>query len=271
MKVHDPGIRIYLREIGRIPLLTPSQEIQLARCIRRGDQKARKQMIEANLRLVVKIACEYENLGLPLLDLISEGNIGLVRAVNKYDPSRGVKFSTHAAWWIKQGIKRALTNQSRTVRLPNHVIVKISKIRKVHKEIAQKKGRDPSAEEVAGMLDIPVAMVSNLQNLARIPFSLNAPVNAGSDIMWGDMISDQNTSSAIDGIDHHQMHETVQRLLNRLDRRARIILMLRYGLRGMQSQTLDVIGKRLNISKERVRQIQNDTTEKLKTLMEAYV
>jgi len=149
MKESDPGIRIYLREIGRIPLLTRDQEIQLARRIQQGDKNARKQMIEANLRLVVKIACDYESLGLPLLDLISEGNIGLVKAVDKFDPSRGVKFSTYAAWWIKQSIKRALANQSRTIRLPNHVVVKISKMRKAHKALAQKKGRDPTNEDVA--------------------------------------------------------------------------------------------------------------------------
>ena len=271
MKESDSGIRIYLREIGQIPLLTRDQEIQLARRIRRGDKKARQQMIEANLRLVVKIACDYENLGSPLLDLISEGNIGLMKAVEKYDPSRGVKFSTYAAWWIKQGIKRALANQSRTIRLPNHVIVKISKMRKMRKTLAQKMGHDPTNEDMADTLDIPVAAVSNLQSVAKIPFSLNALVDGGSDFKWDDIISDQNTSTPYDKIDNHQIHETVRLLLNRLDHRARIILMLRYGLRGKPSQTLDVISKRFDITRERVRQIQNNAIDKLKTLMRAYV
>jgi RNA polymerase primary sigma factor len=271
MKESDPGIRMYLREIGQIPLLTRDQEIQLARRIRRKDKKARKQMIEANLRLVVKIACDYERLGLPLLDLISEGNIGLVKAVEKFDPSRGVKFSTYAAWWIKQGIKRALANQSRTIRLPNHVIVKISKMRKARKALAQKTGRDPTNEDVADTLDIPLAAVSNLQSVARIPFSLNAPVSGDGDFKWDDLISDQNTATPFDKIDTHQMREAVQRLLNCLDHRARVILMLRYGLHGKQSQTLDVVSKRFDITRERVRQIQSNAIEKLKTLMLAYV
>ena len=271
MKESDSGIQIYLREIGQIPLLTRDQEVQLAQRIRRGDKKARKQMIEANLRLVVKIACDYESLGLSFLDLISEGNIGLMKAVEKYDPSRGVKFSTYAAWWIKQGIKHALANQSRTVRLPNHVLVKISKMRKARKTIAQKIGRDPTNKDVADTLDIPLATVANLQSVARIPFSLNAPVEGGSDYKWEDILSDQNTSTPYDKIDNHQIHEIIRRLMYRLDHRAQIILMLRYGLRGNPSQTLDVISKRFDITRERVRQIQNSAIEKLKTLMRPYV
>jgi len=270
MKENDPGIRIYLKEIRQIPLLSRAQEIQLAQRVRKGDKKARKQMIEANLRLVVKIACDYENLGLPLLDLISEGNIGLVKAVEKFDFSRGVKFSTYAAWWIKQSVKRALANQSRTIRLPNHVIVKISKMRKARKALAQKIGAIQSMRRGrrAGHLRRGGFESSILREKSALP---ECSCLWDSDFMWDDILSDQNTSTPFDKIDGHQMRETVRRLLNRLDQRARVILTLRYGLHGKPSQTLDVISKRFDITRERVRQVQNSAIEKLKTMMHAYL
>src|SRR5512136_711939 len=188
----ENGIKIYLREIGQIPLLTPQQEIELAAKIKRGDRKAREHMIKANLRLVVKIAHDYSNLGLPLLDLISEGNIGLMKAVERFDPKKGGKLSTYAAWWIKQSIKRALANQSKTIRLPVHLVDKISKMRRVALQMSEELGREPTDEELAEEIGLSAAKVSQLKTVSIRPASLDAPISDDDTTEFGEIVGDED-------------------------------------------------------------------------------
>src|SRR2546422_2470067 len=192
----DTGIKIYLREIGQIPLLTPDQEIDLAAKIKKGDREARALMIKANLRLVVKIAHDYSNLGLPLLDLVSEGNIGLIKAVERFDPRKGGKLSTYAAWWIKQSIKRALANQSKTIRLPVHLVDKISKMRRTAMALTEQLGREPTDEELAAELQVPTSKVAHLKSVSVRPASLDAPIGEdGDSATFGDIVGDDNAVS----------------------------------------------------------------------------
>jgi RNA polymerase primary sigma factor len=256
MENEDQGIRIYLREIGQTDLLTPKQEVELAKRIKKGDEEARHHMIRANLRLVVKIAHDYARYGLPLLDLISEGNIGLMKAVERFDPKKGGKLSTYAAWWIKQAIKRALANQSKTIRLPAHLVDKISRMRRAQRELAQKTGRDPSSDDIARKLGIPRE-------------SLDAPVGGEGEGQFGDLIGDDKAVTPYDQINDRQLREEVEVLLDRLPKREREILKYRYGLRGATVETLEIVGKRFDITRERVRQIQNSAVKKLRELLEA--
>src|SRR6202789_764437 len=197
----DSGIKIYLREIGQTPLLTREEEVKLARRIKRGDQAARQQMIKANLRLVVKIAHDYASYGLPLLDLISEGNIGLMKAVERFDPKKGGKLSTYAAWWIKQSIKRALANQSKTIRLPVHLVDKIARMRRVGMVLSERLGREPSDEELAMELQIPTSRVAHLKSVSVRPASLDAPVGEdGDSATFGEIVGDDNAISPYDNL-----------------------------------------------------------------------
>src|SRR6187402_1179685 len=191
----DTGIKIYLREIGQIPLLTPDQEIELAAKIKKGDREARALMIRSNLRLVVKIAHDYANLGLPLLDLISEGNIGLMKAVERFDPAKGGKLSTYAAWWIKQSIKRSLANQSKTIRLPVHMVDKIAKMRRISTMLAEALGREPTDEELADEIGLPRRKLAMLKQASQRPTSLDAPINEGEATEYGEVIGDERAAN----------------------------------------------------------------------------
>lgn len=264
----DHGIRIYLREIGQTPLLTPQQEIELAKRIKKGDAKARELMIRANLRLVVKIARDYAQLGLPLLDLISEGNIGLMKAVERFDPKRGSKLSTYAAWWIKQAIKRALANQSKTIRLPAHLVDKISRMRKVQQRIAQETGHEPTVEEIAEALGVLPKTISNWMTLSLKPASLDAPLGDDDSNEMGDIIGDERARTAADEIVDAQLRAQVERLIDRLPKREKEILLRRFGLRGHKAETLEDVGRRLKITRERVRQIQNIALARLRQMIE---
>src|SRR5271156_3818934 len=229
----DSGIKIYLREIGQTPLLTREEEVKLARRIKRGDQAARQQMIKANLRLVVKIAHDYASFGLPLLDLISEGNIGLVKAVERFDPRKGGKLSTYAAWWIKQSIKRALANQSKTIRLPVHLVDKISKMRKTAMQISERLGREPTDEELAMELQIPTSKVAHLKSVSVRPASLDAPVGEdGDSATFGEIVGDENATSPYDNLRDKNLNSDLHSMVGSLDKREAEIIRLRFGLDG---------------------------------------
>ncbi len=261
-------VKIYLREIGQTELLTPEEEIKLAARIKRGDEKARQLMIRANLRLVVKIAHDYARYGLPLLDLISEGNIGLMKAVERFDPKKGGKLSTYAAWWIKQGIKRALANQSKTIRLPAHLVDKIAKLRRVEHRLTEEFGREPTNEELAAELGVSPSVVGHWQTVSLKPTSLDAPIGDEDGAEFGDIIGDDKARTPYDLINDAQLKSEMEELLDQLDHREREILMMRYGLRDRQVETLEDIGVKFKITRERVRQIQNSAITKLRRMME---
>lgn len=266
----DKTIKIYLREIGQTPLLTPEQEIELAAKIKKGDEEAKSLMIRANLRLVVKIAHDYSRYGLPLLDLISEGNIGLMKAVERFDPKKGGKLSTYAAWWIKQAIKRALANQSKTIRLPAHLVDKIARMRRVEHQLTERYGREPSVDEIAIEMHFEPKVIQHWQVVSLKPTSLDAPIGGESDAAtFGDLIGDERARNPYDEINDQQLRDEVDIFLDKLDRRERDILKYRYGLRGARVETLESVGQRFKITRERVRQIQNEAVEKLRLMMEA--
>lgn len=268
MNGEDKGIKIYLREIGQTALLTREDEVKLARRIKRGDEEARQLMIRANLRLVVKIAHDYAQYGLPLLDLISEGNIGLMKAVERFNPRKGGKLSTYAAWWIKQSIKRALANQSKTIRLPAHLVDKIARMRRAERAFAQKKGRDPSEAELAKAVGVSVPTIRMWQTVSLRPASLNAPIGDEDSAEYGDIIGDDRNVSPVDDLSDRQLKGEIEGLLDRLSKREREILMYRYGLRGVKEETLEVVGRRFKITRERVRQIQNAAVLRLRQMLE---
>lgn len=261
-------VKIYLREIGQTELLTPAEEVKLAARIKKGDEKARQLMIRANLRLVVKIAHDYARYGLPLLDLISEGNIGLMKAVERFDPKKGGKLSTYAAWWIKQGIKRALANQSKTIRLPAHLVDKIAKLRRVEHRLTEELGREPTNEELASELGVSPSVIGHWQTVSLKPTSLDAPIGENDGGEMGDIIGDEKARTAYEQINDAQLKSEMEELLDQLDHREREILMMRYGLRDRQVETLEDIGLKFKITRERVRQIQNAAIMKLRRMME---
>jgi RNA polymerase primary sigma factor len=265
----DNTIRIYLREIGQTRLLTPEEEVRLAARIKRGDQKARQHMIRANLRLVVKIAQDYARYGLPLLDLISEGNIGLVKAVERFDPKKGGKLSTYAAWWIKQSIKRALANQSKTIRLPAHLVDKIARMRRAERALTEKLGREPTETEVAAALGVEASTVGHWNSVAVKPTSLDAPIGDEDSGTFGDIIGDERVRLPHEEIMDRQLLEEVESLMHKLDRREREILKHRYGLKGAKVETLEDVGARFHITRERVRQLQNSALLRLRQMLEA--
>src|SRR5215213_6241887 len=235
----DTAIKLYLREIGQVKLLTVGEEIELAARIKKGDKKAREQMIKSNLRLVVKIAHDYANLGLPLLDLISEGNIGLMKAVERFDPAKGGKLSTYAAWWIKQSIKRALANQSKTIRLPVHLVDKISKMRRTAMKLTEEFGREPTDEELAIELQIPTSKVAHLKSVSVRPASLDAPIGEeGDSATFGEIVGDDNAVSPFDGLRDKNMNSDLHAMVASLDEREAEIIRLRFGLDGKDELTL---------------------------------
>jgi RNA polymerase primary sigma factor len=262
------GLQLYLQEIGKTPLLTIAEEVQLARRIRRGDRAARNHMIQANLRLVVKIALDYKDFGLPLLDLISEGNIGLIKAVERFDPRKGGKLSTYAAWWIKQSIKRALANQSKTIRLPVHLVDKISKMRRAAMKLAEEYGREPTDEEVAMELNIPVNKVAHLKSVSIRPTSLDAPLGEdGDSATFGDIVGDENATSPYENVREHNLKSDLNHMINSLDKREADILRMRFGLDGHDELTLEEVGRKFKVTRERVRQLQNLALQKIRKLM----
>lgn len=265
----DKAMRIYLREIGKVPLLTPEEEVELAERIKKGDEAARQKMIEANLRLVVKIAQDYAKLGLPLLDLISEGNLGLIKAVERFDPKKGGKLSTYAAWWIKQSIKRALANQSKTIRLPSHMIDKISRMNRAAHKLTEKLGREPTSAEIAKELGVEPETVEQWKRIALTPASLDAPLSDEEDSAeMGEVVGDAEARTPSQIIETEQMLQEVGDLLEKLDERERTILVHRFGLGGGEKMTLEELGERFNITRERVRQIQNAAVQKLRRMLE---
>jgi RNA polymerase primary sigma factor len=264
----ENGIKIYLREIGQIALLTPKDEIRLAARIKKGDKQARADMIKANLRLVVKIAHDYSNYGLPLLDLISEGNIGLMKAVERFDPKKGGKLSTYAAWWIKQSIKRALANQSKTIRLPVHLVDKISKMKRAGHKLSERLGREPTDQELADVLGVPRAKVAQLRTISIRPASLDAPIGEDDATEFSEIVGDENALSPFELLRDKTLRQDVRDILEELEPREAEILTLRFGLDGNKPKTLEEVGRKFKVTRERVRQIQNIALTKLRRVMD---
>jgi len=266
--VADP-IRLYLKDIKHIALLTAQEELKLARRIRRGDTAARRQMIQANLRLVISIAKRYGNLGVPLADLIEEGNLGLMRAVQKFNPNKGYRFSTYAAWWIKQFVLRAIANQGKTIRIPVYMVDIISRYRKVTERLAQRLGRRPESSEVARVMRLPVKKVHKIEELTAEPTSLDAPIGEDGAAQFIDLIENTGVTSSKDELAELLTHEKVVDLLERLTDRERAILTLRYGLQDGVTYTLGDTAKQLGLTRERVRQIQSSAERKLHAYLQA--
>jgi RNA polymerase primary sigma factor len=264
----DTSIRLYLREIGQVKLLTPDEEIQLAARIKKGDKKAREHMIKANLRLVVKIARDYEGIGLPLLDLISEGNIGLMKAVERFDPAKGGKLSTYGSWWIKQSIKRALANQSKTIRLPVHLVDKISKMRRVALKLQEELGHEPTDEELADEMGMTAARVRQMRMAAVRPASLDAPIGDDDSNNFSDVVQDENATSPYENLEDKTVVNMLQDMVKHLDEREATILRYRFGLDGGTEKTLEEVGVKFGVTRERVRQIQNLALIKLRKMIE---
>jgi RNA polymerase primary sigma factor len=264
----DTSIRLYLREIGQVKLLTPDEEIQLAARIKKGDKKAREHMIKANLRLVVKIARDYEGIGLPLLDLISEGNIGLMKAVERFDPAKGGKLSTYGSWWIKQSIKRALANQSKTIRLPVHLVDKISKMRRTALKLQEMLGHEPSDEELADEMGMTALRVRQMRMAAVRPASLDAPIGDDDSNNFADVVEDENATSPYDNLEDKTVTGMLQDMVKHLDTREATILRYRFGLDGGSEKTLEEVGVKFGVTRERVRQIQNLALRKLRKMIE---
>ena len=264
----DTAIKLYLREIGQVKLLTPQEEIQLAARIKKGDKKAREQMIKANLRLVVKIARDYEGIGLPLLDLISEGNIGLMKAVERFDPKKGGKLSTYGSWWIKQSIKRALANQSKTIRLPVHLVDKISKMRRIAMRLQEELGREPTDEELADELDVTAARVRQMRLAAIRPASLDAPIGDDDSNNFSEVVEDENAATPYEDLEDKTVTGMLQDMVKHLDAREATILRYRFGLDGGTEKTLEEVGEKFGVTRERVRQIQNLALRKLRKMIE---
>ena len=264
----DTAIKLYLREIGQVKLLTPSEEIDLAARIRKGDKKAREQMIKANLRLVVKIAHDYENFGLPLLDLINEGNIGLMKAVERFDPAKGGKLSTYGSWWIKQSIKRALANQSKAIRLPVHLVDKISKMRRTALKLQEVFGREPTDEELAEELGMSTTRVTQMRTAAIRPASLDAPIGDDESNNFAEVVQDENADTPYESLEEKTVTRMLQEMVKTLDTREATILRYRFGLDGGPEKTLEEVGARFGVTRERVRQIQNIALTKLRKMIE---
>ncbi len=264
----DSAIKLYLREIGQVDLLTPQEEHELALRIQNGDVEAKEHMIKANLRLVVRIAHDYEDIGLPLLDLISEGNIGLIRAVERFDPEKGNKLSTYASWWIKQSIKRALAKQSKTIRLPTHLVEKISKLRRTEDSLRDHIARDPTDKELAEELGIPPQDIARLRNIDNRPASLDSPILESETATLGDVVRDEKAKSPSKQLEEKDDLNLLANLLRKLPEREAAILDYRFGLSDGKERTLEKVGERFNITRERVRQIQNDALAKLRKQIE---
>jgi RNA polymerase primary sigma factor len=264
MNETDTGLNRYLREIGRFPRLTPQQEIELAAKIKKGDAEAREQMINSNLRLVVTIAHDYANLGLPLLDLISEGNIGLTKAVERFEPGKGAKLSTYAMWWIKQSIKRALANQSKTIRLPVHLVDKVAKVRRVSLRMSDELGREPTDDELGEEIGIPSGKVARLRSVGIRPASLDATIGDDDSTKFGEVIGDEGAQTPFELLRDESLRGEVDGLIAVLDSREKKIISQRFGLDGGKPKTLEDVSKGFGVTRERIRQLQNIALAKLR-------
>jgi RNA polymerase primary sigma factor len=263
------SLRLYLRSIGRVSLLTAEQEVQLARRIERGDMAAKQQMIEANLRLVVSIAKSYLGRGLTFLDLIQEGSMGLIRAVEKFDYRRGYKFSTYATWWIRQAVTRAIADKGRTIRIPVHMVEKLNKVVHVERQLVQQLGRDPTPAEIAAELETTVREVRDVLRMAQQPVSLEKPIGEEEESELGDFVEDQTAESPFELAAEHLRRENLRRALAALPEREREVIEMRFGLTGERPYTLEEVGRAFNVTRERIRQIENHTLKKLEALPEA--
>jgi len=264
----DFALRMYLREISETPLLTPEQEVELAERIRKGDAEARERMIRSNLRLVVKIAHDYDGMGLPLLDMINEGNMGLMRAVQRFDPRKGAKLSTYAAWWIKQSIKRGIANQGRTIRVPVHLVDRIAKIRRTAMQLQEELGREATDAEVAEALGMTARRVTELLEASQRPTSLDAPIGEDDDTTYAERVRDEMMQTADQSIQTEQSHAMIREFVGRLDQREQTILRYRFGLDGGGEKTLEEVGQHFGVTRERIRQIQNGAMVKLRRWIE---
>jgi RNA polymerase primary sigma factor len=263
------SLRLYLRSIGQVDLLTAQQEVELAKRIERGDMLAKRQMVEANLRLVVSIAKGYLGRGLSFLDLIQEGSLGLIRAVEKFDYRRGYKFSTYATWWIRQAVTRAIADKARTIRIPVHMVEKLNRVAHVERQLVQKLGREPEPAEIAEELRWPVSDVRDILRVAQLPVSLEKPVGDEDESELGDFVADDAVLEPFEEASEHLQKEGVRRALEALPERERQVIELRYGLSGAEPLTLEEVGRTFGVTRERIRQIENNTLKKLKRLPEA--
>ena len=260
----DDPVRMYLKEIGKVPLLTPEEEIELATRMSQGDEEAKHRMTEANLRLVVSIAKRYVGRGMLFLDLIQEGNLGLIKAVEKFDYTKGYKFSTYATWWIRQAITRAIADQARTIRIPVHMVETINKTIRVSRQLLQELGHDPSAEEIAKEMDMPVEKVRDILKIAQEPVSLETPIGEEEDSHLGDFIPDEDASEPSEAASFSLLREQLEEVLNTLAPREKKVLELRFGIVDGRTRTLEEVGKEFNVTRERIRQIEAKALRKLR-------
>ena len=263
INVDDP-VRMYLREIGRIPLLTYDEELNLAKRILKGDEEAKQKLAESNLRLVVSIAKKYVGRGMLFLDLIQEGNMGLMKAVEKFDYTKGFKFSTYATWWIKQAITRAIADQARTIRIPVHMVETINKLIRTSRHLLQQLGREPTPEEIAAEMEIPVERVAEIQKIAQDPVSLETPIGEEDDSHLGDFIQDEESPAPHDATSYTMLREQLEEVMNTLTPREAKVLKLRFGLEDGKSRTLEEVGREFNVTRERIRQIEAKALRKLR-------
>ena len=260
----DDPVKVYLKEIGRVPLLSSDEEVDLAVRITNGDEAAKKRLSEANLRLVVSIAKRYVGRGMHFLDLIQEGNLGLIKAVEKFDYTKGFKFSTYATWWIRQAITRAIADQARTIRIPVHMVETINKVKKANSQLLHVNGREPSADEIAEELEMPVDKVREIMRVAQEPVSMETPIGEEEDSHLGDFIQDDNAPAPQDAASHTLLKETLGSVLDSLTPREEKVLRLRFGLEDGRSRTLEEVGKEFNVTRERIRQIEAKALRKLR-------
>jgi RNA polymerase primary sigma factor len=260
------SLQLFLKGIGQVPLLTAAQEVTLAKRIERGDHRAKQEMVEANLRLVVSIAKRHRNQGLPFLDLIQEGTIGLIRAAEKFDWRKGYKFSTYATWWIRQAVSRSLADKGRTIRIPVHIVEKLNNISRTERNLRLERGRDPSSEEIAFVLEMNVEEVDSIRRAAQTPVSLEKPVGEDASAEFGQLLEDENAPPPDEVADTTLRNEALARCLGSLNYRERRVLELRFGLNGEQPRTLDEIGAEFQVTRERIRQIENQSLKRLRAL-----
>jgi RNA polymerase primary sigma factor len=268
-EVSTDALQLFLKDVGRVDLLTAAQEVELAKRIERGDHRAKQEMVEANLRLVVSIAKRYRNQGLPFLDLIQEGTIGLVRAAEKFDYRKGFKFSTYATWWIRQAVARALADKARTIRMPVHVVEKLNKIVRSERKLRAELGREPLAFEIARDLELTPEEVEQIRRTAQSPVSLEKPVGDEEESEFGHFITDESVPLPEEAAEVTLRKETLEKILSQLSQRERKVLELRYGLNGEHPRTLDEVGRAFNVTRERIRQIENQSLKKLRALAES--
>src|ERR671933_849189 len=268
-EISTDSLQLFLKDIGKVDLLTAAQEVELAKRIERGDHRAKQAMVEANLRLVVSIAKRYRNQGLPFLDLIQEGTIGLVRAAEKFDYRKGFKFSTYATWWIRQAVARALADKARTIRMPVHVVEKLNKIVRAERKLRAELGREHASAEIGRELDLTVDEVEQIRRSSQTPVSLEKPVGDEEESEFGHFLTDENVPLPDEAAEVTMRKETLRRILATLSHRERRVLELRYGLDGEHPRTLDEVGRTFNVTRERIRQIENQSLKKLQSLAEA--